>query len=53
MNGGSTTGTFLNAGPNFDVERVEVLPGPQGTLFGRSTTGGLINVVAVDPAGNV
>ncbi len=40
---------ILNAGPMFDVQRVEVLKGPQGTLFGRNTTAGLINLVSNKP----
>jgi iron complex outermembrane recepter protein len=35
----------------YDVDRVEILRGPQGTLFGANTTGGVVNVVTARPTG--
>ena len=40
----------LNAGL-FDVERIEVLKGPQGTLFGRNTEGGALSLISKAPTG--
>ena len=42
-------GTNLTAAEFFDVNRVEVLRGQQGTLYGRNTTGGAIKSVTAMP----
>ena len=57
--GDAGTGIHLNNAPMtannlfeaefYDVERVEVLRGPQGTLYGRNATGGVVNIITAKP----
>lgn len=44
-----TNRSFSIQSSMYDLERVEVLKGPQGTLFGRNSTGGLISIVTKKP----
>lgn len=42
--------TVLKSFPIFDIEQVEVIRGPQGTLFGRNTTAGIVKFDSVKPS---
>jgi len=45
---GTNSGQIIE---NFDLERIEILRGPQGTLFGKNTNGGVIRVMRSRPTG--
>ena len=47
--GGTTSGNGAGIGSTFDLQNIQVLKGPQGTLFGRNTTGGAILLVPQKP----
>jgi len=62
LNADQAVGVYVNGAPIprspglfnnlFDVERIEVLKGPQGTLYGKNTTGGAVNVITKAPEFN-
>lgn len=62
LNADQAVGVYVNGAPIprapglfnnlFDIERIEILKGPQGTLYGKNTTGGAINVITRAPEFN-
>ncbi|MCJ2163531.1 MULTISPECIES: TonB-dependent receptor [unclassified Pseudodesulfovibrio] len=49
VDGVSYIQSYMFGFPLFDVDRIEVLRGAQGTLYGRNTTGGVINIYTARP----
>tara|TARA_S200000501_G_scaffold121304_1_gene114130 strand:+ start:851 stop:3796 length:2946 start_codon:yes stop_codon:yes gene_type:complete len=52
INGHVVNTSFFGNMGFLDPERVEILAGPQGTLYGRNVTGGLLNVITARPTGD-
>ncbi|WP_041452612.1 TonB-dependent receptor [Alteromonas naphthalenivorans] len=53
VDGGYLASTQAQTFGLFDIARVEILKGPQGTLFGRNATGGMVNTITAKPTEEV
>ena len=53
VDGGYLASTQAQTFGLFDISRVEILKGPQGTLFGRNATGGMVNTITAKPTEEV
>ena len=52
LNGVFIDHSFASVGNLYDIDHIEVLKGPQGTLYGRNATGGVINIIYAKPTYN-